>query len=272
MSGLPKFESAIVVPTGGYSVDLEDDDGNRTVTLPAGVYYWRTGSTTLLAAIKTMLDDGAGVTYTVTLDDATDTSTGRLTITTSDTGPADLGTITWTSTALRDILGFSGTTGITGIPEGAGVTGSYAVRGLWLPSTHWTSDDPYPTRGDADSDPQEFGRPTRDYLFAEAPSGVSRVVEGSTRYGASFVFSPLWGRKFRRVAEVYRNESLESFLAQLGGQRFRVHVSRDDNTNYWTMRFRDTSQLRGQNMTPPSVGPYSLWTVGPYDAVKYVAT
>jgi hypothetical protein len=262
---LPKFEAAIVVPTGGYAVNLADGDGSRSVTMPAGTYFWRTGTTTLLAALKTMLDAGAGVTYTVTLDDASDTSTGQLTITASS------GTvvITWTSTALRDILGFADT---ADSGAGSSVTSEHHVRGLWLPSTHWTSDDPYPSRGDADSDPQEFGRPTRDYLFAEAPSGVSRVVEGSTRYGARFVFSPLWGRKFRRVSEVYRNESLESFFAQLGGQRFRVHTSRDDNTNYWTMRFRDTSQLRGTNMTPPSVGPYSLWTVGPYDAVKYVAT
>src|SRR5687768_7257565 len=106
---LPKIEGMVTVPTGGWSVSVtEDPAATSTVTVAAGDYF-PTSTTALLSAFSTALTSNSTLagTYTVSLDDASDSSTGKVTI--SAAGVTTFA-ITWTSTALRDALGFAGNT------------------------------------------------------------------------------------------------------------------------------------------------------------------
>lgn len=101
-AGLGKLEGKIVIPAGGWSFSLNDSSGGPyTISFAAADEYYLSsagsGANSFIADLKSKMDD-AGNTYTVTLSD----TTGKVTIAV-DTSTYS---ITWTSTDLRDLIGF----------------------------------------------------------------------------------------------------------------------------------------------------------------------
>ena len=95
-----------------------------TVTLAAGTYWC---GSTLLSSLQTALDAASGSdgAWTVTASLTDTTGTGLVTI----AHASETFTITWTSTDLRDVLGFTGTL----TPAALTFTGTKHLRGVWLP-------------------------------------------------------------------------------------------------------------------------------------------
>lgn len=121
-----RVEWQATVPTGGYaiSVAITAVAGSPfTVTVPAGNYY----GTDLCSTLKTLLDAATALdgVFSVTPSFG-ESGTGFVTI----SHTVETFTITWTSTALRDLLGFAGTL----TPAALTFTSTLAFRGVWLPN------------------------------------------------------------------------------------------------------------------------------------------
>lgn len=263
MATLPKLESLIVVPSAGWKLLLTDNDGaSVSITITAGNYYLTStadgGTRSFLAEVKLRLDNGAGVTYTVTQDDTNDSgSTGKVTIAVSAGNLA----IVWdgtsgTSTALRDILGFAGN-----IAAAPSATGANHAKRLWMPNSARTPDEPDPA---AVGDP--FGQEETDYVPTVAPSGAYTGTVFNLRMATRLRFDNLWGLKTRKSLETITNESLQSFYRDLmtaGGVPFRYHPDRNNDALYWTL-FLDGesgSKLITRPLSPGWVGARSLHSV-----------
>lgn len=238
-----KLEALIIVETGGWKLLLTDNDGaGVSIFIPAGYYYLTSaatehgGSVSFLAAVKTALDNGAGVTYTVTLDDDTDLATGKITIAVS----AGTFAIVWdgtssTSTAPRDLLGFAGNIAAT-----ASSQGTKQAKRLWLPLSNHLSDEPNPA---AVGDP--FGTEETDYIAAIAPSGApAMTVLNIRQVSRRFRYEPVLGYKRFKSLETIANESWQTFLRDMMGDTaggagvpFRIYADRSSDALYWTVFF-----------------------------------
>lgn len=257
---LPKLELRIIVPTGGWAITLTDADGaGVALTFPAGTYYLTSvapgGTLSFLAQLALTLTNGAGVTYTCTLDDNVDGSTGKVTITVS----SGTFTITWTTTTIRDYLGF---TGASTASSGTSAVSPNQVRNLWLPNVQREPQTPDPVLGEASAD---FGRPESDYMLTIAPSGVANRSIFSVRRLDKLVFNPTLGQRLWLALEQVVNESFERFWIDWtasGGAPFRYHNDRSADATYWTLIFdADVSTIKATPIVRGWVGARSLWTV-----------
>lgn len=126
MSTHGRLEAQIVAPAA-WSVDVAISGGGAT-SLQILASAAETFATDLLTTFQTQLNAGAhGSGWTVTASFG-ESGTGLVTIGKTGTTWA----ITWTSTVLRDLLGFTGN--ISG-SAGATSTGSNMCDALWLPGT-----------------------------------------------------------------------------------------------------------------------------------------
>lgn len=248
---LPKFERRITIPTGGWTITFTDSDGvHSSKTVPAGDYYL-TSTTSLLSALVTTLNDGGGITYTVTLDDNSDSSLGKVTITPS----AGTIAITWVSTDLRDILGFTGNVAAT-----SSAVSTNASPALWLPNSSRT-----PTTPDPASTSYEMGWAESDYMVVVAPSGASVRSVYNTRYVEEFRFDNVRGSKAWKALESTVNESYQTFhqaVMDNGGVPFRYHPDRSSDAVFWTMVLAESAgTMRPTPTVAGWVGASSLWAV-----------
>ena len=118
-----RLEARYTVPTGGWAVSATNNAGGpTTITIAAGTYY----ATALVTAFQTALNAGMGAPDFAVSVANTDGGTGKVTISV----PSGVFSITWTSTDLRDALGFTAT--ITGDTT---ETGTSSLKGLWLPDS-----------------------------------------------------------------------------------------------------------------------------------------
>ncbi len=118
-----RVEARITVPTGGWSVSLTITaiGGPYTVTVAAGNYF----PTDLLSSFQTQLDAATGADGAFTVSASWgETGTGLVTI----SHTIQTFTLTWTSTDLRDVLGFAGNL----TPAALTFTGTLHARGVWL--------------------------------------------------------------------------------------------------------------------------------------------
>lgn len=115
-----RVEAQFVVPSSVTIACTNNGGGPTAVTVTAGTYYHSTFATALAAALNAQRAGSAGATWSV----AYSTTTGKYTIAMS----ASTFSITWTSTALRDLLGFT-----ANVVTVASSTGPSQARGLWLP-------------------------------------------------------------------------------------------------------------------------------------------
>lgn len=260
IEGMPKLEGMITVPTGGWSISVtETPAATSSVTIAAGNYF-PTSPTSLLDALETALNADATLagTYTVTIDDDTQTSTGKVTIAAS--GLTSFA-ITWTSPALRNALGFTAT-----ISGAATHTSPSASPHVWLPNVkRWSSTvapDGY------------RGQPQTDGTVTISPSGMSKAIKYATRYIDVMEWRFVLGRKAWSSLETITNESYETFygVAQGRGQPVRYHSDRTDDTTYSSYRHMGIGSMAAVPSIPGfTAGATSLWNLGPNDLLAYVS-
>lgn len=246
-----KFESRITV---GASCNLDVTEiggggGPFTVALTAGDYYL-TALCTHIAAVLTANGSLAG-TYSCSVSDDTDSSTGRVTISATGITSFTLAWSTTTAIVVRTGLGFTGTL----TPSAASHTATPASPHIWLP-TCGRSDG---VMGDGDD-----GFPMKTASVAVAPSGVTRSwVGASTRYENSIAFDCLKGYRVLTSQEVVANESLQTFWTNsIGlGKPFRWHKDRsvDATYNLWTAMQSGVETFRPERLIANHYGPNALF-------------
>lgn len=119
-----RVEALITIPTGGLAISATNSVGGpSTVTVPAASYYWSgvAAYASLADELATQLNASRPSGWTVTFS----TTTGQVTINCTSAPWS----ITWTSTLLRDVLGFTGNISSVSSPQ----TGARQARGVWRP-------------------------------------------------------------------------------------------------------------------------------------------
>lgn len=191
-----RVEAKIVVPTGGASIfAVNVTTGPVVVTVPAGSYYLTAagGVSSILTVLQTQLtatcppaSGGWTVSFSLT--------TGLVTIACTETY-----SITWTSTVLRDLLGFT-----ANIVSATTSTGGQQARGLWL------TGHPINLEGD----------PTRAPLVTDArqsmsPTGQTITLVGNTfRRHRGIVWANVEAAQVWDALATYENGSWEEFFSE----------------------------------------------------------
>jgi hypothetical protein len=217
---LPKLDGQHTVPSGGYSVQVTEASpaaGPATVVVVApGDHYLLEICASLAAALNADATLG-GTDYAVTIDDNSETSTGRVTI--SVGGPRTFALV-WTSTELRDLLGFT-----ANLPGGASsYQSANASPKIWLP-------DRPRSVGQA---PDGSDAWVVDGTTTVAPSGKRKRMAYAKRYWNTLGFDHVSRRKVWEDDETVVNESLESFYDNVfrPGYAFRYHPDRSVDGTY----------------------------------------
>lgn len=142
--------------TANQTVTLDDAaTASYQIILPAGSYY--------PSEIVSYLADNVagGGNWSITCDWGEGASTtGKVTITTTNTPFS----ITWTSTQIRDALGFTANASSVSVAQ----TGAYHARGVWLPRTV-----KYSLHGDDDA-----GVPVTSIRQTVGPTGTVHALSG----------------------------------------------------------------------------------------------
>ncbi len=259
-SDLPKIEGLINVTTA-YVISVTDVGGtDAAITIPVDEYYLTsTRETVLLTTLQTALNASATLTgtFTVTLDDDTYAATGKVTIASTHAF-----TVSWTSTTLRDILGWTGD-----IASTTSATGQNHATHLWLPTCNRTGSVPDPVAASS-----YFGKPRTDVTTTMAPSGQYTSQYYNTLHQAVLDFQTLNGAKTWQRLETYTNESLEKFYRSVIGQglRFAYFPDRSDNAYSWQLWTPTGAMLNANSIDPSYVGSGSIWSWG-IEVMDYVA-
>ena len=186
-----RLEAFITVPSGVEISATNNGGGPTTVTITAGTYT----PTTLCAHLATRLTAArapSSGTWSVALSTGA-SGTGLVTIAMS----AGTYSIAWTSTVLRDVLGFT-----ANITTQTSATGTGHHRGLWLPKA------PLDVEGDPDAAPK-----LTDLRTTTSPTGGTIGLKGTgMRRHRNVRWSHVLRRYAIKAAEVTANESLEQWL------------------------------------------------------------
>ena len=215
---LPKLEGIVTISSGSsVSVTETGGGGTASVSLTAGDY----SLSELCAYLADALTANATLsgTYSCSVADDSDTSSGKVTI--SASGITSF-TLTWTSTTVRDALGFVGTLE----PTAATFTADDASPWIWLPNVG---------RSDADLADGDEGDPIRQVAVNCAPSGdVYSWASSALRYETVIEFQHVKGYKGIRSLEVVTNESLQTFFETVisKGIPFRYYTDRSNDDTY----------------------------------------
>lgn len=245
---LPKLEGIVTISSGS-SVSITETGGGGTasVSLTAGDY----SLSELCAHLAVVLTSNGTLsgTYSCSVADGSDTSSGKVTI--SASGITSF-TLTWTDSTVRDAFGFTATLA----PTAATFTADDASPWIWLPNVG---------RSDADLADGDEGDPIRQVAVNCAPSGdVYAWASSALRYETVIEFQNVKGYKGLRSLEVVTNESLQTFFETVisKGIPFRYYADRSDDTTYTehvakqgdAERFGLEPQIKGWR------GAQSLWT------------
>jgi len=222
---LPKLEGEIQVETA----TVVGTFAGSVITLPVGNYFLTTvgngGATrSLLAELKNQLDTGPGGTWTLTCDDTADTALGKITIARNSNYTA-----TWTSTGIRDLLGF---TADLSTASTASFTGSKQAKALWLPNCG---------RSGILSPQASTGAIASDYTASVSTDGTVYAIAYSTRGFDTLEHRTVLGSKAWASLEITSNESFETFYRYViaGGLRLRFHKDRSDDATYRTWNIQN---------------------------------
>ena len=253
---LMKLEGEIVISA---NLDIGTFAGSL-ITLPAGNYFWTStgdggASASLLDTLDSLLTAGPGGAWTLSIDDGTDTSLGKLTITRDSNFTA-----TWASTTFRDLCGFTGDLSTAGT---ATFTSQNQVKYLYLPNCGRSG-----VMGPDASD----GAIESDFTISMGTDGSMYALAYSKRYMDSLEFRTLKGSKVWTSLDVTTNEALEQFYGDViaYGLRVRYHSSRDTDATFRTWIVQE-----GGTFAPLPVredwteGTESLWRIR-WTVRKYV--
>lgn len=262
---LPRLGTKITVPSGGWSISVtEVPAATSTVTIPAGDYYMLQGATGILATLEAQLNANATLAgnYIVTCPYTTDTANGKVSI--SMFGGATSFTLTWTSTDLRDALGWTGNL----TPTGVTFTSQGQAKYIFFPNCGRRATSP-----DITVAGQTMGMPEFDYTASVSPSGSVATAVYGTRYRDQLEWPSLKGYKTWKLLETTTNESFQTWLVDLmamGGGTFRYFPDRSSDTVYAELVFDEATELRANPFVQGWAGAQSLWSVGPYSVRKKV--
>jgi len=191
-----KLERLMKVPTGGWTFSLDVGAGNVTANIIAGLQAFLSsgydGGDSFITLFDTILTTIGGSPFTVTIG-AGENGTGKVTIT---KGSGNFN-ITWVSTDLRDMLGFT-QGNLTGANS---YTGASQAKGLWLPNSPGNS-----MYGAADK-----GFYETDTVATESPSGNVKAFFANKKQVNVISWRGITFAKCRVSAEVTANESYEQF-------------------------------------------------------------
>ena len=230
---------ALIYIASNWQATFTDSVGATVVTVAAGNWY----ILDLIAEINADLPRN----WLVTISDG-ETGTGRVTITTTDTPWS----VTWTSTDMRDLLGFTGN--IAGVSVAQ--TGTNHVQGMWLPDTiKWS-----PHGDDAGSD--NVLTTWTDTRYLVGPQGQVQTLGGNSRKEYALRYEGCTRARTKVAGESVSGESFEQFwlTCHCGGESYfkrgaavRVYWDADDDTNYTVVKM----------ILPPQFDPGQLsqnWT------------
>lgn len=246
---LPKLEGMFTIPTGGYTFSINEGGGAQAVTIPAGQYFLTSGvsgGNSLLTEIGNQATAVGGLagTYTLSVSDTDGSATGKVTISCSGATPT---AFTWTSTALRDWIGFSGSESV-----GATTVGDNHAERLWLPNVRRAM----PRTSDAST-----GLRVSDYTITVAPNGVSKRLAYNKRFVGDLTFNYLDGKKTKLEFETVVNESLETFWIDViyAGHAVRYYTDRSVDSTYLEWVLTGGHEFVPDPAVPGWVGSSSTW-------------
>lgn len=252
-SDYESVEGRLTVPSTGYSMTINVNGGGdqSVLVLLPGNAYWPLSSPSFLTLIQVALNFAEGGTWTLTYDGG-DSGTGKVTL--ARAGGLNF-TVTWTDTALRDLLGFD-----ADLSGAASYQSANACPWVWLPDRQrW-----FPPTPDGHD-----GRPVVNTKITASPSGTTKALYlGGAHNVSMLLWRFLRARKVWRVMETVVNESFESFFDTVLSQGIpiRYHHDRSDNATYnqwragavWTAE-PITESLVGRGCD----GDDLYWSVGP---------
>lgn len=212
------FLEARLTLSSGLTASWTDSSGTATVTVPAGNYYPRELASTLQTQIQGLaglIGDGA----TVTISTA-ETTPGRCTIAAPGTF-----SLTWTSTDLRDALGFA-----SSIVSQTSATGTKVCRGMWFPGVaHRFS------RYGQNTAPVEQGDLITDYRATVGPTGtVHAIYSTQHRRHRGIRWDGTPGYRSKEHHELVIGESFEAFARDCMTGRFALIPVNPYVKLYWT--------------------------------------
>jgi hypothetical protein len=182
-----RLESRITLASSWTATFTNVADGAAAVDVPAGNYYL----VDLIAAI----DADISANWTISVSDGEGASTGKCTINSTSTPWS----ITWTSTDMRNHLGFTGN--ISGVS--AAQTGTNHCGGLWLPDI-----PKFSMYGDSAN-----GSLISDFRATKSPTGVVRAFFGNSyRVHSGIRWEGIISNRAMAHQEVVTNESFETFM------------------------------------------------------------
>lgn len=188
-----RVEARFTVPAGVsiLATNTGVGGGASAVSITAGTYF----ISDLCAHVAARLNAvRTPATWTVTLD----TLTGKVSINWTGAGGTTF-SIAWTSTALRDVLGFAAD--IVTAAQGVASVSPMQARGLWIPN--------HPLNSDVDSKQAPTETDQRD---VETPSGDVVSLAGNRRYvHTNLMWEHVPINKVWISEEIVANESYEKF-------------------------------------------------------------
>lgn len=191
-----RWEAMIRVPAGGAAVSATNGlGGPSTVTVPSADYYFTAvgALSSIITVFQAQLNASRPNGWTVSLSTGAN-GTGKVTINCSSTPWS----ITWTSTVLRDLLGFNAN--IAGVSTAQ--TGAGQARGLWFP------DCPLKVDGHPSMAPK-----VSDLITTEGPTGfVSGAVSNFKYRHRGLVYSHVPEVRYRSLIAAVANGAWEQFL------------------------------------------------------------
>ncbi len=243
---LCKLESRITVPSGGWTVSVQEftpNAGPVSVTIAGSGNYYLSSTTALLAQVASALTANGTLagTYACTVDSAT----GIVTL--SATGVTTFN-VTWTSTDARDALGFGGN--LTGALSYATTKSSPHI---WIPNT---------PRGMGRGSSSSYGAQYQDATVTMSPDGTTKFLGYSTRHADTLRFASLTGQKTLTASESVVNESLQTFWTSMrnGGFVSRFHPDRTVQGTYFEQRWASVNAFEPTPMVEGwTDGAAALW-------------
>lgn len=229
--------------------------GPTTVTVAASSTRYPTdflqALATALAAAEVVLGGSSGFTVTASWSES---GNGKVTI---EYDGAGLVTLTWTSTDMRDLLGFTGN--LSGATE---YTGTAHARGVWLPDCSMA----------AKYGPNDAGHTETDMAQTVSPLGhVQTTVYSSRVRQPSVLWSHVTRARARIQGEVVAGESYERFWrytqnGELGyfqaASPVRLIWDATDHTTFSTLVLTDRTGTEMERTVPEWSGLFPIEIAG----------
>ena len=248
-----RIESATVVPAGGWTLSVNDGIAYAATLTAATVY---SGPTAVVAALVAALNAAAIVagsarTWTGSIANG-ESSTGKVTLTIS--AGANV-TGTWTTTTLRDFLGWS-----AGLSGAITYTSPSGALGLWMADCPISQPFPLGDTGNIES----------DCSVIVSPTGVTKTIVTATRTkhpGITWSYVSL--ARARQSQEASGVRSFERFVrdCMIGSTGLAYFNPGGDITVWWdagagtSQQYNPITPVKVEDVMVPAVegGWVGLW-------------